>query len=189
MPILPPPHATKSWQGHIHTAWEWSQELFDGSTQTFECITRQDSTSALVFLENGNVLLTKQQQPSRPAFIDIPGGRIDDTEDHLSACKRELEEETGYGAADDDWMLWNMYAHRGSFRFEQSLFIVRRAKQLHTAHADAGEKIETISVTWNELIARCFSGDLRQISTMYAILCMQFDPVAKMRLDTWLTRS
>lgn len=189
MPILPPPQATKSWQGHIHAAWEWPQELFDGSTQTFECITRQDSTSALVFLEDGNILLTKQEQPSRPRFIDFPGGRVDENEDHLSACKRELQEETGYGAADEDWMLWNMRANRGSLRFEQSIFIVRNAAHLYSTHADPGEKIETIQVSWDDLISKCLAGDLRQISTMYAILCMHFDPESKKRLDTWLARS
>ncbi len=189
MPITPPSNATKAWQGLIHAAWEWPQEMFDGTTQTFECITRQDTTTVIAFSDDGTIVLTKQEQPGRPAFIDVPGGRVDDGEDHLTACRREFQEETGYTAADEDWMQWSLRAHRGGVRFEQTIFVARHAKKTHEAHADAGERIEVMHVAWDELVTMCLTGKMRQTSVMYAILCMQFDPGSRERLRTWLGKA
>jgi ADP-ribose pyrophosphatase len=186
MPVAPPPNAKKAWQGQIYTAWEWPQELFDGSTATFECVTRQDTTTVIAFPDPETILLTRQAQPGRPDFIDAPGGRVDPGEDHLTACRRELEEETGFQANDADWMPFEQRAHHGTARFEKSIFLARNARPTGHAHADAGERITLVPTPWDEAVAMSLAGALRQTDVMYAILRMHFDPKERERIMGWV---
>lgn len=52
---------------------------------------------ALVFNLKGEVLLLMRSDDDiyRPGEVDIPGGKVDEAEDHLTGVLRETEEETG----------------------------------------------------------------------------------------------
>src|SRR5260221_6819606 len=99
MPIPPPPNAERKFKGAIMDFWQWEQPLYDGTTQTFECVTRPDTVSVIPFIDSETVLLTRQEQPhKKAAFIDFPGGRLDGTESMEEGMRRELLEETRYRA-------------------------------------------------------------------------------------------
>ena len=183
MPTPPPSNAKRLHHGPIVDLWQWEQEMFDGTTEIFECVTRQDTVAVIPFINPDTVLLTKQSQPHREPFFDFPGGRVDKGETHLDAAKRELEEETGSRA--EHWMEWHNLNNNGMNRFDESLFIATGLHDGSGAHFDAGEKIELIPTPWANLKDMCLKRQLRQPNIMLAILAMHLDPEINARLKAF----
>lgn len=92
--ILVPENAVKVFRGQIFDVYQWSQEMFDGSTKTFEMLKRPD-TMQIIAVKDGKLIVVEDQQPGRPMQIHLPGGRADQDSTWLEAAKRELKEETG----------------------------------------------------------------------------------------------
>lgn len=171
--------------GELAKAYQWPQTMFDGSTRTFECYVRSDTAAVIPFLDKDTVLLTKQEQPHRELFWDVPGGRVDPGETIEQAAFRELLEETGYQA--QTRLQWLSREHHGMVRFTQEVYL---AKDLifdpnhPTEHA--GEKIELVPTSWHDLIQICLEKRLRQPDIMLAILCMEYNLTDRARLDAFL---
>ena len=92
---LIPENAVQVFHGKIFDVYQWPQEMFDGSTKTFEMLKRPDTVNVFAIKDN-KLVVVKQQQPNSKEFYGVPGGRHDDpNETELDAAKRELLEETG----------------------------------------------------------------------------------------------
>lgn len=92
---LVPDHATCAFKGLIFDVYHWEQEMFDGTTQTFEMLKRPD-TVKVIAIKDGKIVVLKQDQPDHKNFYDLPGGRHDvASETELEAAQREMLEETG----------------------------------------------------------------------------------------------
>ncbi len=64
-----------------------------------------DSVNVFALTKSGEVLMIKQYRFGIGAYIiELPGGLVDDGEDHQQAAKRELMEETGYVAREWHYM-------------------------------------------------------------------------------------
>lgn len=75
--------------------------LPDGRESTREYILHPGAVVVIPVFENGDLLLERQHRyPLHRDFIELPAGKIDAGEDDLTCAKRELEEETGYSAAE-----------------------------------------------------------------------------------------
>lgn len=189
---LLPKEAKKVFSGVISEVYQWPQELFDGTTATFEMIKRPDTVKIVVVLTpeevraagletmkagepagedvpsageaedsgtrsgdvkseaRAKVVITKQEQPRKDVFYDIPGGRVDaEDESELAAAKRELYEETGLKMRNwklitavqpfnkIDWIIYTFVATGLVERGEQSL--------------DGGERIEVMAISFEDL--------------------------------------
>jgi 8-oxo-dGTP pyrophosphatase MutT (NUDIX family) len=186
MPVPPPSHAKKVFEGALASAYQWNQRMFDGSERMFECYVRPDTATVIPFLDRNTVLLTKQDQPARQTFWDFPGGRVDPGETLEQGARRELHEETGYRPG--TLLSWYEKRHTGLIRFEQGLFLAK-----HLVHEpmpnveEDGERIELVPTKWDELLQRCLRMELRQEAIMLAVLVMHYDPEQKARLDAFLS--
>ncbi len=146
---LLPENAECKFRGELFDVYQWPQEMFDGSMATFEMLKRED-TVVVIAIHDGKIVITYQTQPRQDWFYDYPGGRHDNpNEDELDAAKRELREETGMIFR--NWKLVNV---RQPFlkldwliyTFLATDFVEQKEQQL-----DAGEKIEILEVTFDEL--------------------------------------
>ena len=90
-----PLHATKVFSGILFDVFQWPQEMFDGTSATFEMIRRPD-TAGTIAVKDGQIVILHEEQPNLPPYYSIPIGRHDvPGESILQGAQRELAEETG----------------------------------------------------------------------------------------------
>ncbi len=145
-----PDHAECVFKGQIFDVYQWQQEMYDGSTATFEKLKRADTVIVFPVLDNGNILLTKQEQPGKRPFIGAPGGRVDPGEEVFEAAKRELLEETGCVA--DEFELYNSTQPVSKIEWAVYVFIAKGVKKVADLNLDPGEKIELVEYSFKEFL-------------------------------------
>jgi ADP-ribose pyrophosphatase len=145
-----PAYAKKVFEGVIFDTYQWEQKMFDGTVSIFEKIKRPDTVVVFAVLDNGKIILTKEEQPGKEPFIGVPGGRVNEGEEILTAAKRELLEETGCEAS--DFMLWKSLQPVSKIEWALYVFIARGARKKEDLNLDSGEKIETMEVDFDEFL-------------------------------------
>ena len=145
-----PEHTQPVFKGVMFDVYQWKQEMFDHTTETFEKLKRQDTVTVFAVLDDGRILLTKQEQPGKEPFIAAAGGRVERGEEILDAAKRELREETGYEA--DEFILWKAVQPIGKIEWAVYIFVARKLRKVSDSSPDAGEKIEIMAVDFEEFI-------------------------------------
>lgn len=144
-----PLNARRVFKGVIFEVWQWDQNMFDGTTEIFEKIWRIPTVEVVAIIGD-KILIEKQDQPDRPNNINLPGGRVNEGEDPLDGAKRELLEETGYYS--DDWSLLLKHNKSGKIIQEVYYFLARNCKKTREPQLDAGEKIKTQLITFDDFI-------------------------------------
>lgn len=179
-----PSHASCVFKGKIFEVWQWEQEMFDGTTQIFERIWRPP-TVEIIATVGDKMLIEEQDQPDRKDNINLPSGRADQSEDMLREAKRELLEETGY--ASEDWSLLFTHEGTGKVIHDTHYFIARDSEKIKEPELDAGERIRTKLIAFDEFIM------LPEEPRFWAapefvnyLLRLQHDPPKKEELQTLL---
>lgn len=145
-----PINAKRVFKGVMFDTYQWEQKMYDGTISMFEKIKRPDTVIVFAILDNGKILLTKQEQPGKEPFIGAAGGRVDEGEDILTAAKRELLEETGCEAS--EYIIWKSLQPVGKIEWAVYVFIARGIHKKTDMHLDAGEKIETMEVNFDKFL-------------------------------------
>jgi ADP-ribose pyrophosphatase len=166
-----PPQAERVFKGVIFDVYQWQQEMFDGTYETFEMLRRPDTVKVIAVKED-KIIVLEQEQPNMKAFFDIPGGIHDDeNESELEAAKRELVEETGMTFR--SWKLLSVVQPNRKFDWFMYTFLATDLIETVATKPDAGEKIEILHVTLNEAKemlsspkARVFPRDLENVTSI-----------------------
>lgn len=146
-----PANAKKVFSGVIFDVYQWEQEMFDGSFATFERLKRPDTVVVVPVTKDGQILITRQEQPGKPPFIGLAGGRVDPGELPLSAAHRELLEETGY-KTNQSLELWSEVQPVGKIDWTVYTYVARGCERVADLHLDAGEKITVEAVSFDEFV-------------------------------------
>ncbi|MBU0661194.1 NUDIX domain-containing protein [Patescibacteria group bacterium] len=148
-----PNNAKKVHEGILFDVYQWDQEMFDGTTEIFERLTRKASVEVIAEVD-GKILTIMQEQPARKGpYPSFPGGRIDEGETAIEAAHRELREETGYTA--ESMELWKTYHGTSKITFDEYIFIAKGLKKTDEIQEDAGEKIKLQSFSFDETLSFC----------------------------------
>ncbi len=186
MPYTLQPGSKNVFHGVRHDVWQWEQELFDGTKQTFECSTRKDHASVIAFLDPETILLTEQMQSGRDgSFIDVPGGIIEPDESPEESARREFLEETGYDIGKLELYKQNNFT--GSARFSAFIYLATDLKNGRAQTLDAGEKITLKPTPFDEAVRLSLKGGMRQTEVMLAILTLRYDEESKQKLASFLS--
>ncbi len=144
-----PDHAERVFKGIIYDIYHWEQEMFDGSTRTFEALKRLDSACVMA-MQGETVFYAKQTQPGRSSYLSLFGGNGEEGEDVLDTGKRELLEESGM--VSDNWKLLNRHEVFGKIDWAICLFIAYDCKKVAEQNLDCGEKVEVCSCSIDDFL-------------------------------------
>ncbi len=147
---LIPKQAELKFSGEIFDVYQWPQEMFDGSIETFEMLDRAD-TAIVIAIKDDKIIITHQKQPREDWFYAYPGGRIDkDDTDELAGAQRELLEETGMRFA--NWKLINAKQPYAKINWITYTFLATEFLDQGAQHLDAGEKIDVLELSFDEYV-------------------------------------
>lgn len=167
-----PEHAKKVFQGKIFSVYQWEQKMYDGSTATFEMLKRPGTIQIIPILE-GRVMLSYEEQPTKPRSYTFLGGRMEPNEEPLVTAKRELLEESGLQS--DDWELIKTYQNEGKIDWPTYLYVARNCKKVDEPNLDPGEQIEVKAVDWDQFIEITSSESFWSQNIATDILRMRLD--------------
>lgn len=155
---LIPDNAKCVFAGKIFDVYQWPQELFDGTTETFEMLRRHD-TVKIIAIKDDKIVITKQKQPGKDWFYDFPGGRNDHPEENeLAAAKREMLEETGMSFC--SWRLVEVHQPFAKIDWLVYTFLATDFVSRGQQNLDGGELIEVEEVDFARIKELCDSGEL-----------------------------
>ena len=160
------------YRGHFLDVRRDVVRLPDGATAAREYIVHPGAVMIVPLLPDGRLVLERQYRyPMGRVMLEFPAGKIDPQEPPFACAVRELAEETGYRAA--EWAragaLHNAIAYSNEIIevwFARGL--VRGAQQL-----DAGEFVEVLSASAEELDALAARGELTDAKTLVGLLWLQ----------------
>ena len=146
---LIPDNAKCVFAGKIFDVYQWPQELFDGTTETFEMLRRHD-TVKIIAIKDKRIVITKQKQPGKDWFYDFPGGRNDHPEENeLAAAKREMLEETGMSFR--SWRLVEVHQPFVKMDWLVYTFLATDFASQASQKLDGGEMIEVEEIDFAKL--------------------------------------
>lgn len=147
---LIPDNAEMVFRGKIFDVYQWPQEMFDGTTETFEMLKRAD-TVEIIAIKDDKIVITRQRQPRKDWYYAFPGGRADiEGENELAAAKRELLEETGMEFR--NWKLIKVVQPFAKVDWLVYTFLATDFVGQETQKLDAGEMIEVKEVSFAEMV-------------------------------------
>jgi 8-oxo-dGTP pyrophosphatase MutT (NUDIX family) len=169
-----PANARRVFQGKIFDAYQWEQELYDGTTAIFEKLKRPDTVIIIPVLDDGKILFARQEQPDKAPFVGLLGGRVEENEDILEAAKRELKEESGYEAK--EWLLFDAIQPVSKIEWMIYTFIARNCEPKGEQTLDAGEKIFLQTATFGEFVDIVTSDKFNDRELQIKFLRAKLDP-------------
>lgn len=169
-----PKEAKRVFKGVLFDVYQWDQEMFDGSVQTFEKLKRADTVMIVPVTKDGKIILTEQEQPGKRPFISVVGGRVENGENIQDAAQRELFEEAG--CKTDKLLLWNAIQPVGKIEWAVYTFIAKNCEIVSKPELDAGEKIKLKLVTFEEFIEIVEREDFDDLEIVMKIAEAKTDP-------------
>lgn len=179
-----PDKAKLAFKGQIFDIYQWEQEMYDGSTHTFERLKRPDTVIVIPVTEDGKIIICDQEQPDREPFLSMISGRIEEGEDPLEAGKRELLEETGYTS--EDWVLYEQIQPFTKMEWEIFTYVARGCKKVAEQNLDGGERIELKFISFDEFIELLASRQLPDIHLTVKALEAKLDSAKMAELKSLL---
>ncbi len=175
-----PLNAKLAFKGAIFEVWQWEQKMYDGTVETFEKLKRSN-TAGVIATVGDKILIQIQEQPDKPnPFTSIPGGRCEEGESSFEAAKRELLEETGYVSR--DWELWIEQDPARKMVWTVSTYIARNCCYVQLPRLDAGEKIATRLISFDEFLMLSEDKNFYEKELVNALYRARFDKFFKKKL-------
>ena len=139
--------------------------LPNGAHSYREYIRHPGAVVILPLLDDGSVLLERQfRYPLGRLFVEFPAGKIDPGEDVLACAKRELQEETGYTAA--NWQFICTIHNAIAYSDEHLELFVASGLTAGPAQLDEGEFLETFTASVPELLEMVRRGEVTDVKTI-----------------------
>lgn len=179
-----PANAKRVFKGVIFDVWQWEQPGYDGKIKIFEKLKRWDTAMIIPVTENGEIILSRQEQPGKQPFIGSICGRSDEGEDPLTTAKRELLEETGYEAK--DWLLFDAVQPTSKLEWAVYTFIAKGCRKVAEQNLDGAEKIDLLFVNFDKFVELVLQTEFGDQELKIRILEAKLDPVKMLEIKKQL---
>jgi len=154
-----------AYEGHFLKVQCDTVRLPDGKHSKREYIRHPGAVVVLPLFDDGSILLERQfRYPLNQVFIEFPAGKIDSGEEPLACAKRELQEETGYTAA--DWKFVCTIHNAIAYSNEHLEIFLARGLTAGSSKLDDGEFLETFKATLPEMLDWVREGKITDVKTI-----------------------
>jgi ADP-ribose pyrophosphatase len=139
-----------------------------GVSSTIEMVHHPGGAGALPLFADGTTILVKQYRyPIRRFSLEIPAGRIDDGQSPIETAARELEEETGFKAANLS-LISAFYSTPGFC--EEKLYVYLATELTATRqHLDFDEEVELVRIPLLDALEMVRIGEIDDAKTIIAL--------------------
>ena len=168
-----PPSANLVFQGQLFDVLQWEQRLFNGTTVTFEKLRRPDTAYVIAVQHDNSLVLVEQEQPGSQKYVGLIGGRVESGETAEQAARRELREETGMQAG--KLVLWKSFQFLPKIDWAIYIFIARNCLMSASNSLDAGEKIQMVTLSLDEVFRAAATSLLGDVEVALTLLRVKDD--------------
>ena len=164
------PH--RAWRGDFLDVRRDRVALPDGSTAHREYIVHPGAVMIVPMLDDGRLVVERQwRYPLRRAMLEFPAGKIEPGEPVLACAARELEEETGYRAA--EWARAGLMHNAIAYSTEGIEVWFARGLASGRRRLDAGEFLDVFEADADELLAAAQRGGMTDAKSLVGLLWLQ----------------
>ena len=156
--------------GRILHVYDDTVSLPNGRTASRELIRHVGAVCVLPLTDDGNVIVERQYRyPVGRVLTEIPAGKLDSKqEDHESAARRELREETGCIA--DELVDLGVFYPAPAYSDEAIRMFLARGLHMGAQDLDPDEFLNVEYVPLEDLVRQVLAGEIPDVKTQSAVL-------------------
>jgi ADP-ribose pyrophosphatase len=140
-----------------------------GETASVSYVVHPGSVAILPMVDDNHLCLIRNRRLTvGQTIIEVPAGTREPGEPPLDTARRELEEETGYRAANWEELV-QFYASPGILSERMHIYVARNLTP-GPPRREANEEIENLVLTWDEALAMVDRGEIVDGKTIIALL-------------------
>ena len=153
----------------FNVRFDYQKNLRNGKVLKATVLESADSVNVVVVTRSQKVVLVRQLRfGTQTETFELPGGLIDEGEDHKTAAIRELKEETGYTAT--NWQyLGAIQANPVFMDSEIHHWLVTDAMKTDDIKLDEGENIDFYEIDKETLVEMVKNGMIKHPHTLTAL--------------------
>jgi ADP-ribose pyrophosphatase len=143
--------------------------LPNGKHATREYMDHPGAVAVIPFVDKDTIIMVRQyRHPVGRVTLEVPAGKLDKGEKPMACVKRELQEETGYRAAE----IIKLNSFWPTPAFANEVIHIYSATNLVPAkqNPDEDEFIDTVKVKYAQALKMVKNGKIKDSKTVIAIL-------------------
>lgn len=156
---LVPAAATRVFNGKLYDIYQWEQERFDKTLETYEAVIKNDVVHIIAVTNDKKIIVLEEEQPAIGKFKSIPSGRVEESELPEEAARRELQEEIGI--TPKSLTLFRKFTNRDGINNHVYIFVALDCEKTSNGSPESGERIQKRVVTFDNFLLYVASSDFR----------------------------
>lgn len=156
-------------KGNVMDFYECEMGLPDGSVTNWDLIHHSGGAAVVPIDDEGRIILVRQYRLGvDKELLELPAGKSESNEDHLTTIRREMEEEIGYIADKIDLLV--TFAPAPAYSEEVTSIFVATGLKKTNVNRDSDEYLHVEKYSVEELLSMIKNGEIIDGKTIAGIM-------------------